>query len=271
MAYNKVDSGFVMGSHGITITHIRDFYNPHVGFYLRQSMVMKKTKNIERVLADNITSLMEETSLSTAKKVSLKSGVGSGTVDRVKKAEVSTTIDTVAALADAFGTTPAKLLTPRNEIQAAQSGAELDDDLSIVITNALASMGHGIARPDIDMIVNTMRVTRTWLSLNLPSISSVNNLAIITASGQSMAPTFNDGDLLLVDRGVMDIRDDAVYVIARNNDLYVKRIKRRLQDGAVIVKSDNPLFGPDDIIENGERDGLEILGRIVWAWGGKRM
>lgn len=85
-----------------------------------------------------------------------------------------------------------------------------------------------------------------------------------------MAPTFSDGDLLLIDRGVSEIRLDAVYVLALNNELYIKRVQRRITDGAVIIKSDNPLYDPV-VVENGERQNLEVLGRVVWAWNGKRL
>ena len=85
-----------------------------------------------------------------------------------------------------------------------------------------------------------------------------------------MAPTFADGDVLLVDRGVHDIRLDADYVLALNNELYVKRIQRRITDGAVIIKSDNPLYDPV-VVENGERAQLRVLGRVVWAWNRRRL
>lgn len=146
-----------------------------------------------------------------------------------------------------------------------------DDDTIVVVTNAIASMGLGHPQPEYDQVVDTIRLTRSWVHGSLPKLTSAENLAILTAYGDSMSPTFSDGDLLLVDRGVNQIKLDAVYVIARDGELFVKRVRRRLQDGAVIIKSDNPLFGPDDIIENGERAQLDVLGRVVWAWSGKRL
>lgn len=85
-----------------------------------------------------------------------------------------------------------------------------------------------------------------------------------------MSPTFCDGDQLLVDRGVREINADAIFVLARHNDLFIKRVQRRMKDGALIIKSDNPLFEAETI-ENGERAHLEVLGRVVWVWRGYRL
>lgn len=131
-------------------------------------------------------------------------------------------------------------------------------------------MGQGFQQPDHDTVVDGMRLARGWVRTHLPALSSASNLAVISAYGDSMAPTFTDGDLLLVDRGVHEIKLDAVYVLALNNELYVKRIQRRITDGAVIIKSDNPLYDPV-VVDNGERERLRVLGRVVWAWNGHRL
>ncbi len=142
--------------------------------------------------------------------------------------------------------------------------------IDIPIFDAAGSMGLGRPRPEEDTVIDNMRLTRHWVNSRLPSISGPANLAVLSAYGDSMAPTFSDGDLLLIDRGVTDIRLDAVYVLALNNELYIKRVQRRITDGAVIIKSDNPLYDPV-VVNNGERQNLEVLGRVVWAWNGKKL
>ncbi|MBP9032773.1 MAG: helix-turn-helix transcriptional regulator [Pseudomonadales bacterium] len=144
------------------------------------------------------------------------------------------------------------------------------DTIAVQVFDARASMGAGFQQPEHDTVVDTLRLARGWVRAQLPALSSSNNLAVLSAYGDSMAPTFADGDVLLVDRGVHDIRLDAVYVLALNNELYVKRIQRRITDGAVIIKSDNPLYDPV-VVENGERAQLRVLGRVVWAWNGRRL
>jgi len=150
-------------------------------------------------------------------------------------------------------------------------GTPAADDVSIPITNASASMGFGRLQADFDQVVDLMRVTRHWVHTRLPAITGIENLAILTAYGDSMEPTFADGDLMLVDRGVREIKLDAIYVLARSDELFVKRVRRRLEDGALMIQSDNQLYGPPERVENGARAELQVLGRVVWAWRGKKL
>lgn len=73
---------------------------------------MKKIMKLEMILAGNLNQLMADTpGLNTVDQVAQRSGVGRGTVDRVRKAEVSTKIETVDLLATAFGVSPLALLS----------------------------------------------------------------------------------------------------------------------------------------------------------------
>lgn len=143
------------------------------------------------------------------------------------------------------------------------------DELEIPRFEAPASMGTGRIQPDSENIVELLRVTGAWIRNTLPHISNPSNLAILPASGDSMEPTFSDSDLLWVDRGITDIKTDAIYVLVLRENLYVKRLQRR-PDGAILMISDNRSYDPY-VISNGEREGLCVLGRVVFAWRGKRL
>ncbi|WP_162176122.1 S24 family peptidase [Achromobacter xylosoxidans] len=145
------------------------------------------------------------------------------------------------------------------------------DDVFVPISNATGSMGFGSHRNVAEQIIDTMRVTRSWIAHAFPNLSAIDNLGMLTAFGDSMEPTFSDGDLVLVDRGITEIKLDAVYVIARGDELFIKRVRRQLHDGAILIQSDNPLFGPPEKIIDGERDSLTVLGRVIWAWRGKKL
>lgn len=56
-----------------------------------------------RAVAANLTRLMDATSgLSTQEKLAARTGLGAGTIGRVRKAEVAATVDTLDAIAAAF-------------------------------------------------------------------------------------------------------------------------------------------------------------------------
>jgi hypothetical protein len=119
-------------------------------------------------------------------------------------------------------------------------------------------MGAGRVVNASEPVVGGMTLSREWARGHLPAVSSYANLAVITASGDSMVPTFADGDILLVDRGVGEVKIDAIYVIGRGDELFVKRIQRRLAGGELVVRSDNPLFEPESI-RGPELDRVRIL------------
>lgn len=84
-----------------------------------------------------------------------------------------------------------------------------------------------------------------------------------------MEGTFNDGDLLLVDRGVKDIRVDAVYVVAIDGELFVKRMQRK-PGGGVLMISDNKKYDPIEIHPS-TLSRFDVLGRVLIAWNERRL
>lgn len=143
------------------------------------------------------------------------------------------------------------------------------DHLEVPLFDARASMGLGYALPEHDHVVELIRVSQNWVRDTLPSITGAKNLALLPAFGDSMKGTFNDGDLLWVDRGVKEVKTDAIYVLALRDELYVKRLQRR-PDGSILMISDNKKYEPY-LIENGEREKFRVLGRVIYAWCGARV
>lgn len=131
-------------------------------------------------------------------------------------------------------------------------------------------MGYGREQPNFEQIIDYAKVTRTWIRTELPYITSPDNLGIIPAVGPSMEPTFNSGDLLLVDRGVTTIHNDAIYVFSLGGQTFVKRIIRNPISRVITAKSDNELHGSFDI-DQSQAEALYVLGMIVYAWNAKKL
>jgi phage repressor protein C with HTH and peptisase S24 domain len=88
-------------------------------------------------------------------------------------------------------------------------------------------------------------------------------LSIIAVEGDSMTPTLNDGDDIMVDSADAAARlRDGIYVLRMDDALMVKRVARLPVAGRISVKSDNPLYpswpdlAADDVI---------LVGRVVWT------
>ncbi len=99
--------------------------------------------------------------------------------------------------------------------------------------------------------------------LKLLTGSKAEDLSIIRVEGDSMAPTLNDGDDILVDRaGCDEALRDGIYVLRVEDSLLVKRLAIHPMGKSVTVQSDNPAYPdwPDFGLEN-----VHCIGRVIWA------
>jgi peptidase S24-like protein len=88
-------------------------------------------------------------------------------------------------------------------------------------------------------------------------------LSIVRVEGDSMAPTLNSGDDILVDLGDSTERlRDGIYVLRIDDAVVVKRLALNPTGRRVTVQSDNPAYPdwPDCSL-----DDLKPIGRVIWA------
>ncbi len=89
------------------------------------------------------------------------------------------------------------------------------------------------------------------------------DLSIIKVEGDSMFPTLNDGDDIMVDRSSASRRvTDGIYVLRHDDTLMVKRITVNPSRGTLVVSSDNAAYASWP--ECASTD-IDALGRVVWA------
>lgn len=91
-------------------------------------------------------------------------------------------------------------------------------------------------------------------------------LSLIQVEGDSMSPTLNHGDDIMVDnRAAAGPLRDGIHVIRLDDALMVKRLASG-PSGRLSVLSDNPAYpGWSDV----DRATVAIIGRVVWA--GRRL
>jgi phage repressor protein C with HTH and peptisase S24 domain len=100
-----------------------------------------------------------------------------------------------------------------------------------------------------------------WLKALTPT--SPANLSIVRVEGDSMAPTLNAGDDILVDLGdAADRLRDGIYVLRIDEALVVKRLALNPLGRAVTIQSDNPAYPdwPDCGL-----DKINCIGRVIWS------
>jgi phage repressor protein C with HTH and peptisase S24 domain len=128
-------------------------------------------------------------------------------------------------------------------------------------------MGSGDgAMIDGTEVVTMVRASERGLRQRLGATphTGIGNLRLVTAHGDSMRGTFEEGDLLLVDTGVNEVRGDGVYVLRGPDTLLIKRVQKR-GDGSWLLLSDNPLYPPDPVPREARAD-YAVLGRVLLAW-----
>lgn len=100
-----------------------------------------------------------------------------------------------------------------------------------------------------------------WLKALTPTPAS--SLSIVRVEGDSMSPTLNPGDEILVDLGdCADRIRDGIYVLRVDDALVVKRLALNPLGRRVTVQSDNPAYPdwPDCGL-----DEVHCIGRVIWA------
>jgi len=122
-----------------------------------------------------------------------------------------------------------------------------------------ASAGSGLQAID-EGEVERLAFRREWL---LEMGLDPRQAGLVTAKGDSMAPTIPDGALMLLDqRNGEPLRSGYIYVVVLHGDVLVKRVMRNV-DGTVDLISDNPVY-PVQKINQVDLDGLHIAGRVFW-------
>lgn len=99
--------------------------------------------------------------------------------------------------------------------------------------------------------------------------TSPDSLVIIDVEGESMSPTLESGNIVLVDTSRKDLRDGDVYALRVGDEVYVKRLRKaphKLQ-----FQGDNRELSSQDVIinlldeSNHHAGSWEIIGRVIWA------
>jgi len=88
--------------------------------------------------------------------------------------------------------------------------------------------------------------------------TAIKNIDSLNVLGDSMEPTFRDGDIVFVNRTIKDIQKGGIFVLSTPVGLFVKRLRLKI-DGTVEMMSDNPSY-PTEMID---MNGVELIGKVV--------
>lgn len=122
-------------------------------------------------------------------------------------------------------------------------------------TDVFASCGSG------SIVFSEEKIKLPLSNLLINGYSKRKLYSMINASGNSMYPTIESGDRLIIEHWTDNqIQDNKIYVFCFNNEFFVKRLCKNLDE--IIIKSDNPEY-KIKTISGKTANELKIIGKIV--------
>lgn len=128
-----------------------------------------------------------------------------------------------------------------------------------------ASAGHGAFVTD-QAATRHFAFDREWLTRQVGV--AARRLALIPVSGTSMEPDLHDGDLVMIDRGDVEVLREGFYVFELDDRLFVKRLS--LQGDRLVIESSNDGYPTSELNRLQENPGFRIHGRVIGSPSFKR-
>jgi phage repressor protein C with HTH and peptisase S24 domain len=207
------------------------------------------------ILLQNLTNLIGEGKRFENESVFARAcGIPQRTINRIRRREQDLTVEKLGQLAHGIGVTVSALFVPGMN--------ETDEDFAMLRRlNVKASAGNG------NLVFFESEKGRLAFRRDFLRTAGVkeDEAVVIYADGQSMEPTIPDGAVLLVDTARTELANNDVYVIRLDNEILVKRLRKEIGGGVLIV-SDNPDKHkyPDILVSPDKEDHLSIIGRVFW-------
>jgi phage repressor protein C with HTH and peptisase S24 domain len=141
-------------------------------------------------------------------------------------------------------------------------GDEGDRDVLIPVYDVQLSAGNGMTAPEYIETKKKLPFDQNWLQKHRLKPS---DLIVLYVAGDSMNPTMEDGDSVLIDKSKTKIIDRKVYAVVIGGECKIKRLSQRF-DGSVEVISDNPQHRTETIPSH-ELEHLYVIGQAVYRSG----
>jgi phage repressor protein C with HTH and peptisase S24 domain len=120
---------------------------------------------------------------------------------------------------------------------------------------ARLSAGNGLV-PDESFVEERYAFRLDWLKT---VATNPENVVLMEVEGDSMSPTFEDGDTVLIDLEKRSFSPGKLFAIGVGDIIQLKRLSI-IQPGIIRILSDNHMYRPEEI----SPDDLRIIGRPVW-------
>ncbi len=128
----------------------------------------------------------------------------------------------------------------------------------IPVYDVQVSAGHGAFAHGVTEASSALAFRNDWLAARG---LKKEHLLVMQGRGDSMYPTINDGEYMLINSAAKDPMDGHIYVIRSGDMIWVKRVQRNL-DSSLLLISDNKAYPPMPLVLDTAAD-VEVVGKLV--------
>ena len=143
---------------------------------------------------------------------------------------------------------------------------KVGDEIRIAHYDVRAALGGGQVVPDYPEMMPDLLVSKKHLQELGVTYSDAAYLKMLTGFGQSMAPTIQHLDPMIVDVSIRDFQGDGIYAFSWHGHFYVKRLQVADAEHFEMI-SDNPTH-KDRLIRI---DDTYIQARVLLVWNAKKV
>lgn len=141
------------------------------------------------------------------------------------------------------------------------------DEIRIAHYDVEGAMGKGKLVHDFpemfrDVTVNLQHLRELGVTYKDPA-----HLKLITGTGQSMAPTIQDKDPLIVDTSIREFTGDGIYAFTWQGHFYIKSLQVIDAEHFKMISKAEELYPPVEI----RIDETYIQARVLLVWNAKRL
>ncbi|MFV3387862.1 S24 family peptidase [Pseudomonas sp. NY15364] len=140
------------------------------------------------------------------------------------------------------------------------------DEIRIAHYDVQGAMGNGKLVHDFPEMFRDVTVSQQHLRDLGITYKDPAHLKLITGSGQSMAPTIQDKDPLIVDASVREFTGDGIYAFIWQGLFYIKTLQMLDADHFNMLSA-NPDYPPQKI----SIEDTYIQARVLLVWNAKRV